>query len=65
MELHPQQVITKQLQGKDNVYPLVVSIEPESYTNIQKHSNEGLFYGFNFGSNLLVHNKSNEFISGV
>ena len=41
LELHPQQIVAKQFEGPDNVYPLVVSIEPESFTNVQKHANEG------------------------
>ena len=41
LEIKPQQIIAKFSDGTSHVYPLVVSIEPGSYTSVRKYPNEG------------------------
>lgn len=44
LELRPQKITAIKFDGSINEYPLVVSIEPDSYTSLQKHVNEGKIF---------------------
>ena len=41
LEISPHKIISRKRDGSNDVYPLAVSVEPGSYTSLEKHQNEG------------------------